>query len=942
MRRIALLCAVVCLGTAGGAVAWGQTISKHPAASHTTRRHKTKSRPKHKTTTKHRKTSSSTTQARQTVTGTQSAATSSATSDPTLFGDENVESSADNNKSGLAEAFPFAGQTGGTAHAINVYLDSHNKASTIVAAIYSDNNGQPGSRLVSGSLSSPKAGAWNTVSIASTAVGSSGRYWIAILGKNGTAYFRDRSQGPCQSFNSSRTSLTSLPATWTSGSQWTTCPVSAYVTGTLTATIASAPAAPTTTTTSTTTTSSPLAPLPAPPVVLFAPQISGTAMQGQTLTTDNGTWLDSPTSYGYQWQDCDTNGLNCANISGATANTYTLTGNDVGNTIRVLVTASNSGGSASASSAQTNTVQGIPAPTNTAPPAISGTTTQGQTLSTSNGTWTGSPTSYSYQWQDCDTNGASCTNISGANSSSYALTAADVGNTIRVVVTASNAGGFTAAISNQTAVVQAPAPPPAPSNTALPSISGTTTQGQTLTAAKGSWNGSPTSYAYQWRDCNSSGASCTNISGATAGTYTLASGDVGDTIRVVVTATNAGGSTPATSNQTAAIASSTPSAPSNTALPSISGTTTQGQTLSTSNGSWNGSPTGYAYQWRDCDSSGANCSNISGATSSSYTLAAGDVGDTIRVVVTATNAGGSTPATSNQTAAIASSGGGGGTPTNCLGTTGSGQVNYTSLDNCGYPSPNTTGVPAGTTLTTVSSINCSNQTINAVSTSGNVTVGSNCTITNSRLTGGQITIQSGVTGVTFSHDEISGPYTGSASSPSCTYSSSNGTTSDVLAEGAATAVTLNYDYLHCAAEPLNGNFQVSNSYILADECWGPCGSGSTTHNEALYIAGGGSGGTKVEHNTILNEYSQTAGIFGDDHAWGPIQNLTINNNLVACGGDNGAIATGAAGDGDSGVSITNNRLSYVYSTSMPSGNSTAATWSGNYRDDNLQSVAANG
>ncbi|HEX3688932.1 MAG TPA: hypothetical protein VHV28_04520, partial [Solirubrobacteraceae bacterium] len=653
MRRIASLCAVVCLGTTGGAVAWGHTIAKHPAAGHTTRSRKATSRPRsrgprHKTTTKQSKSSSPTSQ-----TSTQSPAASNASSDPALFGNQRIESSADNNQSGLAEAFPFAGHTGGTARAVNVYLDSHNRASTIVAAIYSDNHGQPGSRLATGSLSSPKAGAWNAVPISAASVASSKSYWIAILGKGGTAYFRDRSQGPCQSINSHQARLTSLPSTWTSGTRWTTCPTSAYVTGTVKATIASAPTTTTSTTTSTTSApSSPLPPLPLPPVDLFAPQISGTATQGQTLTTDNGSWLDGPTSYSYQWQDCNTNGSSCANISGATSDSHVLMGSDVGKTVRVVVTASNSGGSASATSPQTDTVQGIPAPTNTAPPTISGTTTQGQTLSTSNGTWTGSPTSYSYQWQDCDTNGASCANISGATSNSHALTSGDVGNTVRVVVTATNAGGFTGAISNQTAAIQAPAPPAAPTNSALPSISGTTTQGQTLTAAKGTWTGSPTSYAYQWRDCNSSGASCTNISGATSTTYTLASTDVGDTIRVVVTATNAGGSTPATSNQTAAIQAPAPSAPTNSALPSISGTTTQGQTLTAAKGTWTGSPTGYAYQWRDCDASGASCTNITSATGSTYTLTSNEVGDTLRVVVTATNTGGSTPATSSQTAVV--------------------------------------------------------------------------------------------------------------------------------------------------------------------------------------------------------------------------------------------------------------------------------------------------
>jgi len=93
-----------------------------------------------------------------------------------------------------------------------------------------------------------------------------------------------------------------------------------------------------------------------------------------------------------------------------------------------------------------------PPPANTTPPSISGTATQGNTLTATNGTWSGSPTGYGYQWQDCTANG--CQNISGATSSSYALQVTDVGSTVDVVVTATNAGGSTAATSAETAVVQ--------------------------------------------------------------------------------------------------------------------------------------------------------------------------------------------------------------------------------------------------------------------------------------------------------------------------------------------------------------------------------------------------------------------------------------------------------------------------------------------------------
>ena len=187
-------------------------------------------------------------------------------------------------------------------------------------------------------------------------------------------------------------------------------------------------------------------------------------------------------------------------------------------------------------------------------------------------------------------------------------------------------------------------------------------QGDTLTSSAGSWSGSPTGYSYQWQDCNSSGATCVNIAGATSSSYTLTAGDVGDTIRSVVTATNTGGSTSATSVQTAPVADpppAPPAPPANTAAPVVTGTAMQGDTLTTSTGSWSGSPAGYSYQWLDCNSSGAACANVAGATSSSYTLTAGDVGDTIRSIVTATNTGGSTAVTSAPTAAVARAGGGG-------------------------------------------------------------------------------------------------------------------------------------------------------------------------------------------------------------------------------------------------------------------------------------------
>jgi hypothetical protein len=92
-------------------------------------------------------------------------------------------------------------------------------------------------------------------------------------------------------------------------------------------------------------------------------------------------------------------------------------------------------------------------------------------------------------------------------------------------------------------------------NTGLPSTSGTPRAGSTLTADRGSWQGTPTiTYGYQWQRCDASGANCTDIPGATGSTYDLTDADVGHTIRVVVVAGNdAGASNPATSAASAVV-----------------------------------------------------------------------------------------------------------------------------------------------------------------------------------------------------------------------------------------------------------------------------------------------------------------------------------------------------------------------------------------------------
>jgi len=104
---------------------------------------------------------------------------------------------------------------------------------------------------------------------------------------------------------------------------------------------------------------------------------------------------------------------------------------------------------------------GTAAPSNTSPPTISGTAQAGQSLKADPGKWSGStPITYSYQWQRCDKNGGSCAGISGANKQLYDVVGQDVGNTLRVRVTAKNSDGSASSTSVPTAVVTAAAAPP--------------------------------------------------------------------------------------------------------------------------------------------------------------------------------------------------------------------------------------------------------------------------------------------------------------------------------------------------------------------------------------------------------------------------------------------------------------------------------------------------
>ncbi len=289
----------------------------------------------------------------------------------------------------------------------------------------------------------------------------------------------------------------------------------------------------------------------------------------------------------------------------------------------------------------------------TAPTLSSTNAFVGETLSVSQGTYVdGNVTSD--QWERCDPS-MNCT-ATGTDGLSYTVTYADVGDTLKVAETATSPtdGMTTEQDSNQTSVVPGP-----PTNTTPPVIAGSPPPvvGNTLTATQGTWSSADAgSITDTWERCD--GASCSPIPGTATTTpttsYTLTSADAGHTIEVMETATNGGtpANRPVFSQATATVVAGVP-VPDPTNPPAISGTPVQGQTLSASPGAFSNTPSSYTYQWSDCGAGGTGCTPIPGATGSTYTLTAGDVGARVVVSVSGVNvAGTGSAALSAPTAAV--------------------------------------------------------------------------------------------------------------------------------------------------------------------------------------------------------------------------------------------------------------------------------------------------
>ncbi|HEY2042265.1 MAG TPA: hypothetical protein VGH11_06260 [Jatrophihabitans sp.] len=336
------------------------------------------------------------------------------------------------------------------------------------------------------------------------------------------------------------------------------------------------------------------------------PTITGPPVVGQPLTASVGSWSPLPDSFAYSWYQDD------VLIAGADQPEYILAPTDASRHIHVMVTAFRSGRDpVDRASADTDAVA-TAGFGNADRPVITGTAQYGQTLSVAALAWTPTPTQVQYQWTN---DGVA---IPDATTPTYQLGLGDIGHHVAVTVAGQAQGYATTLTSAATAAVAPLVFNPTP----IPTISGTTTVGQLLTANAGSWDPAAT-LAYQWY------RSGIAIPGAISHTYRLAVADGGTPIALKVSASALGFAPIST------LSALTPPITRllTTAAPRITGLARYGQTLTANPGVWGPAGLTVRYQWY------VGTARIAGATARTYRLSIGTIGKGVFVAVTGSKPG---------------------------------------------------------------------------------------------------------------------------------------------------------------------------------------------------------------------------------------------------------------------------------------------------------------
>lgn len=422
------------------------------------------------------------------------------------------------------------------------------------------------------------------------------------------------------------------------------------------------------------------------PGVNGAPRFTGSATTSSLLTASTGTWSGTgTTTYGYQWYRClssvpgaSAEPQDCTPISGATAKTYRIAEPDAGSFIVAAVSATNSLPTRTIWSAATGMV--TVAPTNTAPPTITGSAFVGRQVSAVPGTWSGTPQpTLTYKWYSCTSVVATsltlvpsgCAIIAGAASTTFTITASQANKFIVVSVTAVNgavaATGITKYSVSTAKVLTEPTNTVSPKMVSNSSVGASPIAGATLTVTRGTWSGTPTlSYSQQWYSCSSAVAAavatkpdqCDVIDGATATTFVVSSDYTGSFITVAETATN-----PASSvTRWLAATGSVVAKPTRVSDPVLSGTALSGQQLTLTPGEVTGTPaTTNAIAWFACTSATTastlvptGCTQRGSASGLTYTLTVADAGMFITARETASNIAGTNVRFSDSTTVVKS------------------------------------------------------------------------------------------------------------------------------------------------------------------------------------------------------------------------------------------------------------------------------------------------
>jgi hypothetical protein len=316
-------------------------------------------------------------------------------------------------------------------------------------------------------------------------------------------------------------------------------------------------------------------------------------------------------------------------ISGATSSSYLITAADAGAKITVEITGSHSDYQSYTFTSGAIVPEDV-AINNLTPPAITGDAKVGNTLGATVGTWSVTGLAYQYQWL-----------VGGAvkgTSTSYLLTAADLGKSLQLRVIAWKSGYTSVSASSSTVTVQ-PAPVQVTlkkfSKTGTPTLSGTAKVGSTVKVkSKGSWSPKPASYGYQWY------ANGVEISGAVNSSLKLTADQNGKQVTLKLIGKKSGyadtlsKASKAKKVAAGSLAAKTPKITNSSTGKDPAKTAPKfGDTLSTSVSAWTPAPVQLGYQWYRSGKA------ISGFTDSTYTIVAADIGKTISVKVTGTKPG---------------------------------------------------------------------------------------------------------------------------------------------------------------------------------------------------------------------------------------------------------------------------------------------------------------